>query len=174
MAPFILKTAWKGDFLLIRGKIKSTMVKHLTPEGLEKLNKELVHLKTVVRKEVQLRIRQSAAFGDLKENAGYHAAKEDQSFIEGRIVQLQDIINQTQVIEKKQGGGIQIGSVVYLKSGDGEDKYQIVEPEEADIMAGKISLKSSLGASLLGKKQGDIVKFVTPDGVKECRITKID
>ena len=87
---------------------------------------------------------------------------------------MEDIINQAQVIEKKQGGGVQIGSVVYLKSKDGDDKYQIVEPEEADIMAGKISLKSSLGASLLGKKKGDVVKFTTPDGVKECQITKID
>ena len=150
------------------------MAKHLTQEGLEKLKKELSHLKTVARKEVQERIRQSAAYGDLKENAGYHAAKEDQSFIEGRILQLEDIINQAQVIEKRQGGGVQIGSVVYLKSKDGDDKYQIVEPEEADIMAGKISLKSSLGASLLGKKKGDVVKFTTPDGVKECKITKID
>jgi len=150
------------------------MVKHLTQEGLEKLKKELDHLKTVARKEVQERIRSSAAHGDLKENAGYHAAKEDQSFIEGRILQLEDIINQAQAIEKKQGGGVQIGSVVCLKSKAGEDKYQIVEPEEADIMAGKISLKSSLGEALLGKKKGDIVKFITLDGVKEYKITKID
>lgn len=154
----------------------NTMVKHLTQAGLEKLKKELEQLKTVSRKEVQVRIRQSAALGDLKENAGYHAAKEDQSFIEGRIIQLQDIIAQAQVVEKKQGGGgeIQIGSVVCLKSKDGDDKYQIVESEEADIVAGKISLKSSLGASLLGKKKGDVVKFTTTDGVKEYQITKID
>jgi transcription elongation factor GreA len=91
------------------------MVKRLTQEGLEKLKKELAQLKTVARKEVQERIRQSAALGDLKENAGYHAAKEDQSFIEGRIIKLEDIIVQAQVIEKKQGGGIGIGSIVYLK-----------------------------------------------------------
>ena len=151
-------------------------MKHLTQEGLEKLKKELVNLKTVTRKEVQERIRHAAAHGDLKENAGYHAAKEDQSFIEGRIIQLQDIISQAKVVEKRPGGGgkIQIGSIVYLKSKDGDDKYQIVEPEEADIVAGKISLKSSLGASLLGKKKGDIIKFQTPDGAKECQITKID
>ena len=154
--------------------MKNTMVKHLTQEGLEKLKKELEQLKTVSRKEVQERIRRSAAYGDLKENAGYHAAKDDQSFIEGRIIQLQDIINQAQVMEKKQGGGVQIGSIVCLKSKDGEDKYQIVEPEEADILAGKISLKSSLGEALLGKKKGNIVKFPTPDGLEECQITKID
>jgi len=138
------------------------------------LKQELDHLKTVARKEVQLRIRQSAAFGDLKENAGYHAAKEDQSFIEGRIIQLEDIISQAEVIDKKPGGGVQIGSIVYLKSSDGDDKYQIVEPEEADIMTGKISLKSSLGEALLGKKRGDVVKFQTSDGLKECKIINIE
>jgi len=150
------------------------MVKHLTQEGLEKLKKELEQLTTKARKEVQERIRRSAAMGDLKENAGYHAAKEDQSFIEGRILQLQDIINQAQVVEKKQGGGVQIGSMVYLKSKLGDDKYQIVEPEEADIMSGKISLKSALGQALLGKKKGDIVKFTTPDGVKEYKIISLE
>ncbi len=150
------------------------MVKHLTQEGLEKLKEELIHLKTVARKEVQERIRHSAAHGDLKENAGYHAAKEDQSFIEGRIIQLQDIIVQAQVVQKKQGGGVQIGSIVCLKSKDGNDKYQIVEPEEADIAAGKISSKSSLGEALLGKKKGDIVKFQTPGGAKECKIFDVD
>jgi len=150
------------------------MAKHLTQEGLEKLKEELDHLKTVARKEVQEKIRHSAAHGDLKENAGYHAAKEDQSFIEGRILQLQDIISQSQVVEKQQGGGVQIGSVVCLKSKEGDEQYQIVEPEEADILAGKISLKSSLGASLLGKKKGDIIKFTTPEGKKECKITKIE
>ncbi len=138
------------------------------------MKKELEQLKTVSRKEVQERIRRSAALGDLKENAGYHAAKEDQSFIEGRILQLQDIINQAQTIEKKPSRGVQIGSVVYLKSGDGDDKYQIVEPEEADIMAGKISLESSLGKALLGKKKGDVVKFQTPDGIREYKITSLE
>lgn len=150
------------------------MIKHLTQEGLEKLKKELIHLKTVARKEVQERIRSSAAHGDLKENAGYHAAKEDQSFIEGKIIQLQDIIAQAEIVGKNTGDKVQIGSVVCLKSKDGEDKYQIVEPEEADIAADKISLKSALGASLLGRKKGDIVKFATPNGVKERQITKID
>jgi transcription elongation factor GreA len=150
------------------------MAKHLTPEGLEKLKKELEQLKTVARKEVQERIRHSAAHGDLKENAGYHAAKEDQSFIEGRILQLQDIIGQAEVIENKPGEGVQIGSIVYLESEDGKDKYQIVEPEEADLIAGKISLKSSLGAALFGKKKGDVVKFQTPGGLQEYKITNLE
>lgn len=168
-------TAPKGAvFLFIRAKMKNTMAKQLTKEGFEKLKEELNNLKTVARKEVQERIRHAAAHGDLKENAGYHAAKEDQSFIEGRILQLEDIINQAQVIKKQSGGGVQIGSVVCIESKDGKDKYQIVEPEEADILLDKISLKSSLGEALLGKKKGDIVKFVTPDGIKECKIISLE
>ena len=150
------------------------MVKYLTPEGLEKLKKELEHLEKVERKEVVEKIRDSAAQGDLKENAGYHAAKEDQSFIEGRIIQLKEIISQAKVAGKKEGGGVQIGSVVSLESEDGKEKFQVVEPEEADILSGKISHKSSLGEALLNKKKGDTVEFETPDGVKKCKILGVE
>jgi len=150
------------------------MVKYLTLEGLEKLKKELEHLEKVERKEVVKRIRDSAAHGDLKENAGYHAAKEDQSFIEGRIIQLKEIISQAKAAGKKKGSGVQIGSVVSLESQDGKEKFQVVESEEADILSGKISHKSSLGKALLSKKKGDAVEFETPDGVKKCRILYVD
>jgi len=150
------------------------MVKYLTTEGLEKLKKELEHLEKVERKEVVKRIRDSAAHGDLKENAGYHAAKENQSFIEGRIIQLKEIISQAKVISKKSGGVVQIGSVVFLESEDGKEKFQVVEPEEADILSKKISHKSSLGENLLNKKKGDIVEFETPDGVKKYKILGVE
>ena len=150
------------------------MVKYLTPEGLEKLKKELEHLEKVERKEVVKKIRDSAAHGDLKENAGYHAAKENQSFIEGRIIQLKEIISQAKVVGKKEGGGVQIGSVVSLESEDGKEKFQVVEPEEADILSGKISHKSSLGEALLDKKKGDTVEFKTPDGVKKYKILGVE
>ena len=150
------------------------MVKYLTPEGLEKLKKELEHLEKVERKEVVEKIRDSAAQGDLKENAGYHAAKEDQSFIEGRIIQLKEIINQAKVVGKKEGGVVQIGSVVSLESEDGKEKFQVVESEEADILSGKISHKSSLGEALLDRKKGDTVEFETPDGVKKCKILGVE
>lgn len=150
------------------------MVKYLTPEGLEKLKKELEHLEKVERKEVIEKIRDSAAQGDLKENAGYHIAKENQSFIEGKIIQLKEIINQAKVVGKKEGGGIQIGSVVSLEFEDGKEKFQIVESEEADILSGKISHKSSLGEALLDKKKGDTVEFKTPDGVKKCKILGVE
>lgn len=150
------------------------MVKYLTPEGLEKLKKELEHLEKVERKEIVEKIRDSAAHGDLKENAGYHAAKENQSFIEGRIIQLKEIISQAKVAGKKEGGGVQIGSVVSLESEDGKEKFQVVEPEEADILSGKISHKSSLGEALLDKKKGDTVEFKTPDGVKKYKILGVE
>lgn len=150
------------------------MVKYLTKEGLEKLKKELERLKTVERKEVVKRIKSSAAHGDLKENAGYHAAKEDQAFIEGRISELQATINQAKVIEKKEKNEIQIGSFVFLESEGEKAKYQVVESEEADISEDKVSLKSPLGEALLGKKKGDIVKFHTPAGIKEYKIINLE
>jgi len=150
------------------------MVKYLTKEGLEKLKEELKKLETVDRKEVITRISHAASHGDLKENAGYHAAKDDQGFIEDRIKRLTSTINQAEVIEGKNKDTVQIGSVVSLKSESGQDKYQIVEPEESDIMAGKISFKSSLGEALLGKKKGDAVKFSAPGGAKEYKIINLE
>jgi len=150
------------------------MVKYLTKEGLEKLKEELKKLEAVDRKEVITRISHAASHGDLKENAGYHAAKDDQGFIEDRIKRLTSTINQAEVIEGKNKDTVQIGSVVSLKSESGQDKYQIVEPEESDIMAGKISFKSSLGEALLGKKKGDAVKFSAPGGAKEYKIINLE
>lgn len=150
------------------------MAKYLTKEGLEKLKKELEHLENVDRKEVIKKIAHAASHGDLKENAGYHAAREDQAFIEDKIKRLTSTINQAEVIEKKEGGEVQIGSTVSLSSKNGKDKFQIVEPEEADISAGKISLKSSLGQALLGKKAGDIVDFSTPSGPKQYKIIEVE
>jgi len=149
------------------------MVKYLTPEGLEKLKKELEYLKTVRRREVSKRIEHTASQGDLKENAGYDAAKEEQGFVEGRIRELSEIIAQANIIENKKNGKIQIGSTILLESENGKDKFQIVEPEETDILEGKISFKSPLGGALLDKKKGNTVKIDTSDGVKKYKITEI-
>jgi len=97
------------------------MVKYFTVQGLEKLKKELDYLEKVKRKEVSERLRHTAAQGDLKENAGYHAAKEQQGFVEGRIKELKEIISQSKIIEKKEGDQVQIGSFVCLESLE-EDK----------------------------------------------------
>ncbi len=150
------------------------MAKYLTSEGLEKLRKELEHLKTVRRKEVSKKIEHTAAQGDLSENAGYDAAKEEQGFIEGRIKELREIIAQANVIKNGEKDKVQIGSIVLLESGNGKDKFQVVGPEEADILGGKISFESPLGEALLNKKKGDIVKIDAPDGVKEYKITEIE
>ncbi len=149
------------------------MIRHLTPEGLEKIKKELEYLEKIKRKEVSERIRQAASQGDLKENAGYDAAKEEQGFVEGRIKELKEIIAQAKLIEKKESNKVQIGSIVSLNSSEGEEKFQVVGPEEADILNGKISFKSPLGEAILNKKRGDTIKINTPGGKKEYKIIEI-
>jgi len=149
------------------------MPKYLTPEGFEKMKKELEYLEKVKRKEVSEKIKYTASQGDLSENAGYDAAKEEQGFVEGRIKELKDIIAQAKVIEKKESGNVQIGSFVVLNSEEGKNKFQIVGPEEADILKGKLSFESPLGAALLNKKKEDIVKIDTPGGLKEYKINEI-
>ncbi|PIV45260.1 MAG: transcription elongation factor GreA [Candidatus Nealsonbacteria bacterium CG02_land_8_20_14_3_00_37_10] len=185
------------------------MVKYLTREGLEKFKKELDYLEKVKRKEVSERIRHTASQGDLKENAGYHAAKEEQGFIEGRIKELKEILSQAKIIEKGEGNKVQIGSFVCLElleedkssshtelpqeakvkkktesslppspckrglEDEGEKSFQVVGPEEADILQGKISFKSPLGSAILDKKKGDIVEINTPEGKKEYEIIEI-
>lgn len=148
--------------------------KYLTKEGLEKLNKELDHLKNVARKEVAIKLKEAISQGDLKENAGYDSAKDEQGFIEARIRELKGIIGQAEVVEKKESNKVEICSCVSLSSASGEDKFQIVGPEEADIMENKISFKSPLGSALLNKKKGDIVKIITPSGKTEYKIINIE
>lgn len=150
------------------------MAKYLTREGLEKLQKELEHLKNFRRKEVALKLKDAIAQGDLKENAGYDSAKDEQGFIEARIRELKGIIAQAEVVEKKESSRVQICSCVSLSSSGGEDKFQIVSPEEADIMENKISFQSPLGSALLNKKKGDIVKVATPSGKIEYKIINIE
>ncbi len=162
-------------------KIKSTI--HTSTPGIiigkkgsevEKLKKELEYLVKVKRKEISEKIRHTASQGDLKENAGYDVAKEEQGFVEGRIKELKAVIAQAEVIEKKENGEVQMGSFVLLNSSDGKEKFQIVEPEEADILNNKISFKSPLGSALLNKKGGDIVRINTPGGKKEYKIAEVE
>lgn len=150
------------------------MVKYLTTKGLEKLKKELEYLKTVKRREISKKIEHTAAQGDLSENAGYDAAKEEQGFVEGRIKELSEIIAQANIINNKGKDKVQIGSIILLESNNGKDKFQIVGPEEADILESKISFESPLGEALLDKKKGDLVKIKAPDGKKEYKIIEIE
>ncbi|MFH1671558.1 MAG: transcription elongation factor GreA, partial [Candidatus Portnoybacteria bacterium] len=131
------------------------------------------HLQNVRRKEVSERIRHTASQGDLKENAGYHMAKEEQGFIEGRISELKGILAQAKPIEKKTNGNVQIGSTVFLQSEGEKEKFQLVGPEEADILQGKVSFKSPLGEAIFNKKKGDTVKIETGNGQKTYKITGV-
>lgn len=149
------------------------MAKYLTPEGLEKFKKELEHLETVKRKELAEKLNYAISFGDLKENAAYHEAKEAQGFLEGRILELKEIIGSAKLIEENHTGKIQIGSTVTLSSANEKEEYQIVGPEEADIFSGKISHLSPLGKNLLGKAKGQKVTIETPQGKTEYEINEV-
>lgn len=147
----------------------------LTQEGLLKLNEELKHLINDKRKEVIERIREAAAHGDLSENADYAQAREEQSFIEGRIMEIEDMIKNAEIItQSTQHNTVTIGSTIKLKV-NGEDKvYTIVGSNEANPLEGKISNESDVGKSLLGKKNGDKIIVNTPAGDKEYEITGIN
>lgn len=151
------------------------MIKQLTPEGFEKLKKELEELKAQ-RKEIAARLKKAVSYGDLSENADYHQAKEDQGFLEGKIVELEDVLRNAQVIEKGEGikGTIQIGSSVFLENKKGEEKITIVGAEEAAPMEGKISVESPLGKALMGKRKGDEVEINTPKGAIKYKVVRID
>lgn len=140
----------------------------LTPEGLRKLEEELEHLKTVRRKEVAGRIKQSKEFGDLMENSEYEDAKNEQAFVEGRILQLEFMLRNARVIDNHATppDRVAVGSTVRLKdlgSGD-EITYMIVGSPEADPDQDKISNESPVGRSLLGKRKGEVVEVTVPAG----------
>lgn len=146
----------------------------LTPEGLEKLNQELKILINEKRKEVIERIREAAAHGDLSENADYAQAREEQSFIEGRIQEIESIIKNAEIITaSSQRSTVTIGSTVHLKVGGNEKKYTIVGSNEAKPKEGKISNESLVGKALLGKKVGDKFKVATPSGEMDYEILDI-
>jgi len=150
------------------------VTKYLTLQGLEKIKEELEYLEKTKRKEIAERLRHTASFGDLKENAAYDEAKDAQGFLEGRIRELKGILANVKIIEKKADGKAQIGSLVFLKSESGREKFQIVGPEEADILAGKISHLSPLGQALLGKTKGKKITLETPAGRVQYEILAID
>ncbi len=147
----------------------------LTPEGLVKLNEELKVLINDKRKEVIERIREAASHGDLSENADYAQAREEQSFIEGRIQEIEDIIKNAEIISTaNHGSSVTIGSTVQIKVNGNERKYTIVGSNEANPKEGKISNESAVGSSLLGKKTGEKFKVNTPAGEMEYEIVSIE
>lgn len=149
----------------------------LTRAGHTALNDELKKLKSVDRPEVIRAIAEAREHGDLSENAEYHSAREKQSFIEGRVKELEAIISLADVIDaEKLSGTIKFGATVSLVDEDTDEEkvYQIVGEPEADIEAGKLNIKSPLARALIGKDEGDSVEVRTPGGEKSYEILKIE
>lgn len=149
------------------------MENYLTPDGLEKLKNELYQLENVKRKELADKLNYAISFGDLRENAAYHQAKEQQAFMEGRIAELKAIIANARVMDKGNCDKVQIGTTVVLAAGDTQEEYQIVGPDEADVFCGKISYKSPLGEAVYGKPVGSKVILATPGSRIEYEIVQI-
>lgn len=136
----------------------------LTREGLEKLKKEYDDLTKVKRPEIVAKIQEARSLGDLSENAAYHQARREQSFVEGRIAELEELLKNAKIIENEENGIIQLGSVVKVKLDSEEQELTLVGEAEADVTAGRISHKSPIGEALLGKKVGDVAEVEAPIG----------
>lgn len=149
----------------------------MTPGGLVTLEDELRTLKQVERPAVIRAIAEAREHGDLSENAEYHAARERQSFIEGRITELEDIISRAQVIDVTQlsGDTVRFGAFVTLADEDSDDEsiYQIVGQHEADISAGRLSVHSPLARALIGKQIGDSVEVSSPGGSRSYEVVNV-
>ena len=150
----------------------------ITIKGLEQLKKELIFLKEKKRPEIVDAIAEARSHGDLKENAEYHAAKEQQSHNEGRIEQINDIIARANVIDVtkiQNDGKVIFGSTVYLENLDTGEKisYKIVGKDEADLAKKYIYFRSPIGKALIGKKKKDLVTVTTPSGEKNFEIKEV-
>jgi transcription elongation factor GreA len=149
----------------------------LTKEGLAKLQAELDDLRYVKRKELAQRIKLAISYGDLKENSEYHSAKNDQSFLETRVIILEKMINKARVVDAASLNltAVGIGSLVILNDIEFSEKieYQIVGPAEADVADNKISYESPLGKELIGKKEGNIISVNAPMGVVKYELLEI-
>jgi transcription elongation factor GreA len=150
----------------------------ITIRGAEKLRAELKHLKSVERPRISQAIADAREHGDLKENAEYHAAREQQSFVEGRIEEINAKLSNAQIIDVTTlgtSGRVVFGATVEISDEDtGEETtYQIVGEDEADINEGKISVTSPIARALIGKEEGEVVEFQAPGGLKTYEILSV-
>ena len=150
----------------------------ITVNGLEKLKEELIFLKEKKRPEIVAAISEARSHGDLKENAEYHAAKEQQSHNEGRILEIEDKIARANIIDVSKisnEGKIIFGSTVIMQNLDTNEKidYKIVGKDEADLKKKLIYYKSPIGKGLIGKNKGDLVEITTPAGIKSFEIMDV-
>ena len=150
----------------------------MTASGFKALEDELNRLKNEDRHEIIKAIAEARAHGDLSENAEYHAAKEKQSFIEGRVMELEDQIGRAEVIDisKLSGSSIKFGATVTLVDEDTDEKrkYQIVGDVESDAKSGRISLSSPIARALIGKSKGDSIEVAAPGGARSYEILKVE
>ena len=146
-------------------------------EGLQNLEEELEYLKVTKRKEVSERIKKALAFGDLSENSEYDEAKNDQALVETRILEIENMIKTSKVLDDKDinTNSIFVGCKVSVRDLDNKKdfEYKIVGSSEADPVQGKISSDSPIGSELLGKRKGDKIKVRTPGGIRNFEILKI-
>ncbi len=149
----------------------------MTPGGLAKLQEELRRLKSEERPAIIRAIAEARAHGDLSENAEYHAAKERQSFVEGRIAELEDKTSRAEVIDPAtmSGDTIRFGATVKVvdEETDDEKEYQIVGADEADIEAGRISITSPIARAMIGKSSGDQIEVQAPSGARYYEILEV-
>ncbi|MBB5220638.1 transcription elongation factor GreA [Amaricoccus macauensis] len=149
----------------------------LTARGFAKLDAELKKLKSVERPAIIAAIAEAREHGDLSENAEYHSAREKQSFIEGRIKELENIVGRSEVIDPSRlSGAIKFGATVVLvdEDTDEEKTYQIVGEQEASIEEGLLNLRSPLARALIGKEEGESVEVRTPGGVRSYEIRAVN
>ena len=148
---------------------------YLTPEGEAKLIAELEDLKGPRRDELSARLRSAIQMGDLSENADYHKAKEDQAFLEGRIQEIEAVLRNAVIIEKKSSDKVEVGTTVTIQEGDFDpETFYVVGAKEADPRNGRISNESPIGAALMGHKVGETVEVQTPGGKMKFKILKIE
>jgi transcription elongation factor GreA len=150
---------------------------YLTPEGAERMKTELAMLTGPKRVEMAARLRSAIQMGDLSENADYHKAKEDQAFLEGRIMELEYLLKNAIIIEQAEGNRdiVNIGSRVTVQEEDfPPDTYSLVGAKEADPSNYKISYESPIGKALMGKRKGDLVVVETPGGQISLQILRVE
>jgi transcription elongation factor GreA len=152
-----------------------TQPTYLTPEGESKLRAELVELTGPRREELAQRLRSAIQMGDLSEDADYHKAKEDQAFLEGRIMEIELILRSATIIEKTQSDEVSVGSHVTIQEeGLDPETFFVVGAKEADPRNGRISNESPFGIALMGHKAGDMVEAETPGGRIKLKILKVE
>ena len=152
----------------------TTHKEYLSKEKFDELKEEHEFLTHVRRKEIAEALEAAKSLGDLSENAEYHSARETQATLEERIMVLEEILKNAEIVGGKHKTDIVgIGSMVTIKRGKNSKTYTIVGSEEANILGGKISNKSPLGEAMMGKKKGENCNYLTPSGEVECLITEI-